>query len=119
MRSAGRYGRGWAPALGPAERAVELASRTGDRLVRSAALDALAAAQLWAGDTLASASTSRQRVESLAGVPASELELGVFDAVVLLHAGRAVEALSRRRSAGISGPGRGCGRAGVPPRRVR
>ncbi|MEV3961700.1 ATPase [Nocardia sp. NPDC050193] len=64
-------------ALGPAERAVELASRTGDRLVASAALDALAAAQLWAGDTFASAATARQRVELLVGVPvspASELE---------------------------------------------
>jgi predicted ATPase/DNA-binding CsgD family transcriptional regulator len=64
-------------ASGPAERAVELASRTGDRLVRSAALDALAAAQLWAGDTFASAATTRQRVEQLVGVPvspASELE---------------------------------------------
>ncbi|MET8795002.1 ATPase [Nocardia sp. NPDC004568] len=60
-----------AATLRRAERAVELAARTGDRLVESAALDALAAAQLWAGGTFAAAATTRQRVESLAGVPVS------------------------------------------------
>lgn len=70
-------GSGLAEPMGLAERAVELAARTGDRLVWSAALDALAAAQLWAGDTFASAATTRRRVESLVGVPvtpASALE---------------------------------------------
>lgn len=70
-------GAGVVAPLGAAERAVELASRTGDRPAYSAALDALAAAQLWAGDTFAAAATTRRRVESLAGVPvtpASALE---------------------------------------------
>ncbi|NUP26924.1 MAG: hypothetical protein HOQ44_09555 [Nocardia sp.] len=64
-------------AVGAAERAVEAAFCVGDPLVRSAALDALAAAQLWAGDTFGSVDTARRRVELLAAVPvtpASALE---------------------------------------------
>ncbi|GAB4588830.1 ATP-binding protein [Nocardia sp. IFM 10818] len=60
-----------------AERAVELARATGDPLALSAALDALAAAQCWAGDIFATAETTRRRVELLAAVPmtpASALE---------------------------------------------
>ncbi|MGW4770707.1 LuxR C-terminal-related transcriptional regulator [Nocardia sp. NPDC004278] len=60
-----------------AERAVDLAYRTGDPLAESAALDALAAAQCWAGDTFATAATTQRRVELLAAVPvtpASALE---------------------------------------------
>lgn len=56
-------------AVALAERAVELADPTGDPLVRSAALDALAAAQCWAGDTFATAATTRRRVELLATIP--------------------------------------------------
>ncbi|WP_433725309.1 LuxR C-terminal-related transcriptional regulator [Nocardia sp. CA-129566] len=60
-----------------AERAVDLAYRTGDPLAKSAALDALAAAQCWAGDTFATAATTQRRVELLAAIPvtpASALE---------------------------------------------
>lgn len=52
-----------------AERAVDLADRTGDPLAQSAALDALTAAQCWAGDTFATAATTRRRVELLASAP--------------------------------------------------
>ncbi|MGW1737351.1 ATP-binding protein [Nocardia sp. NPDC001965] len=58
-------------AVGAAERAVEAAFRIGDPLVQSAALDAFAAAQLWAGDTFGSVDTARRRVALLAPVPAS------------------------------------------------
>ncbi|XVV07324.1 ATP-binding protein [Actinosynnema sp. CA-248983] len=56
-------------AMTRAERAVDLARRTGDPLAESAALDALAATLCWAGDTLATAATTRRRVELLAAVP--------------------------------------------------
>lgn len=56
-------------AIALAERAVDLATRTGDPLTLSAALDALTAVQCWAGDTFATARTTRRRVELLASVP--------------------------------------------------
>ncbi|MEH1123128.1 ATP-binding protein [Micromonospora sp. CPCC 206061] len=56
-------------AIARAERAVDLAQRTGDPLAHSAALDALTAVQCWAGDTFATAGTTRRRVELLASVP--------------------------------------------------
>ncbi|AVT38949.1 LuxR C-terminal-related transcriptional regulator [Plantactinospora sp. BB1] len=52
-----------------AERAVELARRTGDPLAESAALDALTAAHSWAGDTLAVAATARRRIMLLSDTP--------------------------------------------------
>ncbi|MGN9837533.1 ATP-binding protein [Nonomuraea sp. H19] len=55
--------------LARAERAVELARRTGDPLAESAALDALTAAQSWAGDTFATAATARRRVMLLSSTP--------------------------------------------------
>lgn len=64
-------------AVALAERAVDLARRTGDPLAQSGALDALTAAQSWAGDTFATAETTRRRVELLASAPvtpASALE---------------------------------------------
>ncbi|WP_433663853.1 ATP-binding protein [Nocardia sp. CA-128927] len=64
-------------AISLAQRAVELADRTCDPLARSAALDALAAAQLWAGDVFAAAETTRRRVALLTALPvtpASALE---------------------------------------------
>ncbi|GLZ78479.1 hypothetical protein Afil01_32860 [Actinorhabdospora filicis] len=82
-----------------AEEAVELATRTGDPLALSAALDALTAVQAWAGDTFATAATTRKRVELLASLPvtpasahervnalseAAETSVGVGD----LHAAR-------------------------------
>ncbi|MFC5833374.1 ATP-binding protein [Nonomuraea insulae] len=54
-----------------AERAVELARRTGDPLAESAALDALASAQSWAGDTFAAAATARSRITLLSSLPIS------------------------------------------------
>ncbi|WP_433445070.1 ATP-binding protein [Nonomuraea sp. CA-141351] len=54
-----------------AERAVELARRTGDPLAESAALDALTGAQSWAGDTFATAATARRRLTLLASLPTS------------------------------------------------
>ncbi|MFI6173798.1 ATP-binding protein [Nocardia sp. NPDC051052] len=64
-------------AISLAQRAVELADRTGDPLTRSAALDALAAAQCWAGDVFAAAETTRRRIALLTVMPltpASALE---------------------------------------------
>ncbi|GAA4698454.1 hypothetical protein GCM10023263_39680 [Phytohabitans rumicis] len=58
-----------AGAIARARRAVDLARRTGDPLAQSAALDALTAAQCWAGDTFATADTTRRRVDLLASVP--------------------------------------------------
>ncbi len=52
-----------------AERAVELAHRTGDPLAESAALDTLAGAQSWAGDTFAAADTARRRITLLSSTP--------------------------------------------------
>uniref|UniRef100_UPI0024A96E5C ATP-binding protein n=1 Tax=Nocardia sp. CC201C TaxID=3044575 RepID=UPI0024A96E5C len=60
-----------AAAITLARRAVELAERTGEPLAHSAALDALAAAQCWAGDIFAAAETARRRVELLDAVPVS------------------------------------------------
>ncbi|MFF0311970.1 ATP-binding protein [Streptosporangium sp. NPDC004379] len=54
-----------------AERAVELARRTGDPLAESAALDALTGAQSWAGDTFATAATARRRITILSSMPIS------------------------------------------------
>ncbi|MEV4362937.1 LuxR C-terminal-related transcriptional regulator [Nonomuraea sp. NPDC049625] len=54
-----------------AERAVELARRTGDPLAESAALDALTGAQSWAGDTSATAATARCRITLLSSLPIS------------------------------------------------
>ncbi|WP_155375089.1 ATP-binding protein [Catellatospora vulcania] len=54
-----------------AERAVELADRTGDPLARSAALDALTGARSWAGDTFGSAATARRRINLLTSAPDS------------------------------------------------
>ncbi|GLX00933.1 hypothetical protein Misp02_50190 [Microtetraspora sp. NBRC 16547] len=52
-----------------AERAVELAHRTGDPLAESAALDTLTCAQSWAGDTFAAADTARRRITLLSSTP--------------------------------------------------
>ncbi len=60
-----------AEAISLAERAVELARATGDPLAVSAAPDALAASQCWAGDIFATAETTRRRVELLAAAPAT------------------------------------------------
>ena len=54
-----------------AERAVELARRTGDPLAESAALDALTCAHTWAGDTFATAAMSRRRITLLSSLPMS------------------------------------------------
>jgi predicted ATPase/DNA-binding CsgD family transcriptional regulator len=52
-----------------AQRAVDLAERTGDPLVETVALDAFTAAQSWAGDTFGTAATARRRVALLSSVP--------------------------------------------------
>ncbi|MEU4341914.1 LuxR C-terminal-related transcriptional regulator [Nocardia sp. NPDC023852] len=52
-----------------AQRAVELAHRTGDPLAESAALDALTGAQSWAGDLFAAAATARRRIVLLSSTP--------------------------------------------------
>ncbi|MCW3844240.1 LuxR C-terminal-related transcriptional regulator [Micromonospora yasonensis] len=54
-----------------AERAVDLAHRTGDPLAESAALDALTGAQSWAGETFAAAATARRRIALLSSAPDS------------------------------------------------
>ncbi|WP_067824941.1 ATP-binding protein [Nocardia inohanensis] len=64
-------------AISRARHAVELADRTGDPLARSAALDALAAAQIWTGDAFATDETTCRRVELLTAAdptPAIALE---------------------------------------------
>lgn len=58
-----------ADAITLAERAVDLARRTGDPLAEIAALDALTAARCWAGDNFATAEAAGRRVELLASVP--------------------------------------------------
>ncbi|WP_280435184.1 ATP-binding protein [Nocardia carnea] len=74
--SAGREPQAGRPtAVDLAQRAVELAYRTEDRLARSAALDALAAAQCWVGDNFAAADTARRRVELLTGSPDTPAEV--------------------------------------------
>lgn len=55
--------------LARAERAVDLAHRTGDPPAESAALDALAAVQSWVGDAFATAATARRRVRLLSSAP--------------------------------------------------
>ncbi|MGW4718779.1 ATP-binding protein [Nocardia sp. NPDC004260] len=52
-----------------AERAVELARRTGDPLAESAALDTLAGAHSMAGDTFAAAAVARSRMVLLKSAP--------------------------------------------------
>ncbi|MFF4415742.1 ATP-binding protein [Streptosporangium sp. NPDC001559] len=52
-----------------AERAVELARRTGDPLAESAALDTFAAVRSWAGDAFGAAETIRRRAGLLAAAP--------------------------------------------------
>ena len=52
-----------------AERAVELARRTGDPVAESAALDALSGARSWAGDSFGAAAAARRRVGILTPVP--------------------------------------------------
>ncbi|MEU4405789.1 LuxR C-terminal-related transcriptional regulator [Streptosporangium sp. NPDC023963] len=55
--------------LARAERAVELARRTGNPLMESAALDALTAAHAWAGDMFACAATAGRRITLLSSMP--------------------------------------------------
>ncbi|WP_406093468.1 ATP-binding protein [Kitasatospora purpeofusca] len=55
--------------VGYAERAVDLARRTGDPVAESAALDALSGAHSWAGEPFAAAGAARRRVELLALAP--------------------------------------------------
>ncbi|MER5728275.1 LuxR C-terminal-related transcriptional regulator [Streptomyces sp. NPDC002138] len=92
--------------LARAERAVELAHRTGNPLAESAALDALTAAHAWAGDTFACAATAGRRItllSSMAGRPetpggvhelidglgmAAQTSLGVGNLADALRSGR-------------------------------
>jgi hypothetical protein len=55
--------------LAAASRAVSLARLTGDPLVVSPSLDALAGAQSWGGDSFGAAATAHSRVEMLAALP--------------------------------------------------
>ncbi|MBF6436863.1 ATP-binding protein [Nocardia cyriacigeorgica] len=55
--------------LAHAERAVDLAQRTGDPLAASAALDTLAGVQSWAGDTFGAAATTLRRMTVLESAP--------------------------------------------------
>ncbi len=64
----GSSGTGVAATVARAERAVDLAHRTGDPLAESAALDTLAGALSWSGDPFAAAATVRRRVNLLASV---------------------------------------------------
>jgi predicted ATPase/DNA-binding CsgD family transcriptional regulator len=65
----GPSGNAVAETLVAASRAVELARRAADPLATSAALDALAGAQSWAGDSFAAAAAARGRIELLSSVP--------------------------------------------------
>ncbi|PZG07862.1 ATPase [Nonomuraea aridisoli] len=73
-----------------AERAVELAHRTGDPLAESAALDTLTCAQSWAGDTFAAAGTARRRITLLSS--ASDTPAGTHELI---------EALAEATEAGL------------------
>ncbi|MGI5243920.1 LuxR C-terminal-related transcriptional regulator [Dactylosporangium sp. CA-139066] len=61
--------------LAAAERAVALARRAGDPLAESAALDSLAGAHSWAGDSFAAAATARGRIAMLSAVPTTPASL--------------------------------------------
>ncbi|MFE9104480.1 ATP-binding protein [Actinomadura geliboluensis] len=63
------HGDAVAEVLARAERAVDLAHRTGSPPAESAALDALAAVQSWVGDPFATAATARRRVTLLESAP--------------------------------------------------
>ncbi|WP_344456338.1 ATP-binding protein [Actinomadura kijaniata] len=65
----GRPGGSAPEMIARAQRAVELAHRTGDPLAESAAFDVLAGTQSWAGDTFAAAATARFRVTLLSSAP--------------------------------------------------
>jgi predicted ATPase/DNA-binding CsgD family transcriptional regulator len=58
-----------AETLAAATRAVDLARRSGDPLAESAALDSLAGAHSWAGDSFGAAATARGRIAMLSAVP--------------------------------------------------
>ncbi|MFB9180120.1 LuxR C-terminal-related transcriptional regulator [Dactylosporangium sucinum] len=60
-----------AATLVAATRAVDLARGAADPLAVSAALDGLAGAQSWAGDSFGAAATARGRIELLSSVPAT------------------------------------------------
>jgi hypothetical protein len=70
-RRADRAGGDVAETAALAERAVELARRTGDPLAESAALDALTGAHCWAGAAFDAAATARGRTDLLSSVPLS------------------------------------------------
>jgi hypothetical protein len=55
--------------VGYAERAVALARDAGDRVVESAALDALSGARTWAGESFGAAAAARHRIDVLAAAP--------------------------------------------------
>ncbi|MBV1849541.1 ATP-binding protein [Catellatospora tritici] len=64
-----------ADTLAAATRAVELARLADDPLTASAALDGLAGAQSWAGDSFGAAATARGRIEMLSAVPVTPSSL--------------------------------------------
>ncbi|MFC7730729.1 ATP-binding protein [Actinomadura keratinilytica] len=73
-----------------AERAVELARRTGDPVAESAALDALSGAQSWAGDSFAAAAAARRRIDLLARAPATPAATHELMDALAMAAGTAV-----------------------------
>ncbi|HZE39176.1 MAG TPA: ATPase, partial [Stackebrandtia sp.] len=69
--------------LAHAERAVELARRTGDPLAETAALDAVTGAQSWGGDAFGVAATLERRVDLVSPLPESpQRTLELTDALV-------------------------------------
>ncbi|WP_285497368.1 LuxR C-terminal-related transcriptional regulator [Actinomadura sp. NBRC 104425] len=73
-----------------AERAVELARRTGDPVAESAALDALSGAQSWAGDSFAAAAAARRRIDILASAPTAPAATHELIDALAMAAGTAV-----------------------------
>ncbi|MEV0096527.1 LuxR C-terminal-related transcriptional regulator [Streptomyces sp. NPDC050738] len=55
--------------LGYAERALDLARRTGDPVAESAALDAVSGARCWVGDPFGASAAARQRMDILPSAP--------------------------------------------------
>ncbi|WP_212013756.1 ATP-binding protein [Catenulispora pinistramenti] len=73
-----------------AEKAVDLARRTGDPLAESAALDTLAGAQSWAGEAFAATATALRRLALLESVPHTDTPAATLELIEAL--GEATEA---------------------------
>lgn len=73
-----------------AERAVDLARRTGDPVAESAALDALSGARSWTGEAFAAAAAARRRIDVLDSAPRTPAAAHELMDALAMAAGTAV-----------------------------